>query len=199
MKNILSVGILCLTLCFAVSCTKNENSPSPIQANAKQERVDKSGNLSWAVNLLLNDNNFQAFAQNFADINAEITAHMASLTPAQKRAAIASVEQDGSPENLALNWGYTLSKEFEMDRLFARIMANNASLSNLSFSDLHDATNQAIVTMSFPCFTDACCWNHYNSGKGSADNARKEGFLSAEGYAAVMKTLQNDTNACLAR
>jgi len=44
MRKTLSIGILCLTLCFAMSCTKTQNEPTPAQQTTKI-KSSKSGTL----------------------------------------------------------------------------------------------------------------------------------------------------------
>jgi|GEM_PF-5740733 len=42
MRKTLSIGILCLTLCFAISCTKTENNPEPTQKVATRKGGNKN-------------------------------------------------------------------------------------------------------------------------------------------------------------
>jgi hypothetical protein len=201
MKKLLSVGVLCLTLCFAFSCTKNENSPEPSQSNTKKVRGNKSGNdLSWAVDLLTNDSNFQLFTQKFSEINNEINIHMASLTPAQRSAAIASIRQDGSPENVALNWGYTLSKEYEMYQLYERVINNNPSLLTIEFPDMEEVMNQALMSapyLTYPCLSSSCCWNNYHNWVGHANTLVNKQVWTQSQASLFIKEQQTRTNNCL--
>gem|GEM_PF-6385574 len=48
----MSIGILCLTLCFAFSCTKKEKTPEPTQTNQKKVRSNKSGSARNTKTLL---------------------------------------------------------------------------------------------------------------------------------------------------
>lgn len=192
MQKFLRFGILCLTLCFTMNCTKTETTPQPTQQAAKGTRKDKSSN-ALLEQLLAN----QHFVNSYNEMrSAFVLTHdaVARMTPAEKTAwrnAITNLPQTATIEDVLAIYAVS-STDFvqhiqnSLDELEA-VKQDISVLQNMStedFSNLVHEGNQQMATDNnhtenwFWCIVGA--WNDFTKRVNSKNLFQALMFLMFE-------------------